>query len=193
MMFSLVFPHFQLGKLAKKRSYDWKTHGPKSIILDTQFFRAGITCHFSTKWNCEIQSLKLCNLHFKRKEKDTKCCKGLRNDSWDARQSNQKQRDRYSGRDLVLHFLLEGRFLIAKWSSVLLWPYWSCKQFRHCSRMHIYICQFRYWIFDCYILLFDDFKHRKGITKIVQTVSCIFLVRVGNCVKQMLAVSNGSK
>ena len=27
--------HFKLGKLAKKRSHDWKAHGPKSMILET--------------------------------------------------------------------------------------------------------------------------------------------------------------
>ena len=37
-----------------------------------------------------------------QRAKSTKCCKGLRKDSWDAWQNSQKQRDRYSGRDLVL-------------------------------------------------------------------------------------------
>ena len=32
--------------------------------------------------------------------KNTKCCKGLRNDSWDAWQNSQKHRDGYSRRDL---------------------------------------------------------------------------------------------
>ena len=36
-----------------------------------------------------------------KKAKTTKCCKGLRNDLRDAWPNSQKQRDRYSGRDLV--------------------------------------------------------------------------------------------
>ena len=96
-------------KVGNERSHDWKAHGPKSIILETQFFsRPGINCHVSTQWNCEIQSLKPCNLHMKwnmehvhKGKKSTKCCKGLRNDSWDASQNSQKQWDRCSGRDLV--------------------------------------------------------------------------------------------
>ena len=99
---------FQIGKLANKRNHAWKAHGPKPMIVETQFiFRLGMNIYLSTQWNCEVQSLKPCNLHMKwnmcTKGKNTKCCKGLRNDSWDAWQNSQKQRDRYSGRDLVFY------------------------------------------------------------------------------------------
>ena len=55
---------FQLGKLANKRNDACKSHGPKPMILETRFsFRPGINIHLSMQWNCNIQSLKPCNLH----------------------------------------------------------------------------------------------------------------------------------
>ena len=78
-----------------------KVNNLRNIVFLVQ---ESIFFHVSTQWNCEIQSLKPCSLHMKwnmcTKGKSTKCCKGLRNVSWDALQNSQKQRDRHSVRDL---------------------------------------------------------------------------------------------
>ena len=121
-----TFPTWIVGKETQRclKSTWSKVNDLRNTVC---FCRPGINIHLSTQWNCEIHSLKPCNLHMKwnmcTKGKKHKVLKGLRNDSWDAWQNSQKQRDRYSGRDLV--FVLSVVFRKRVIYKNEKWKYWN--------------------------------------------------------------------